>query len=245
MLMAWPGKELFQEAHRLELELISPSGLLLFAGAGRRIYKENGRTRWEVDGGFGQSLVLNSFTTVLFGLNGRYYDAIGNGYDQAGGGLIAAIHFKLPREFSLRAGISESMDFFFHSGGQPGEAGYEAYKLQEKRRDLTMRHFDEFWFPPLKKIKLGVRYEFNARDSKADDAQHANNYDYNEHRVMLKITWSRPFNPLSPRASDAKNHVPLDYGLTKTNANEGINSREIADMLRADEAARAASSCVE
>jgi hypothetical protein len=243
MLMAWPGKEVFHETHRLEMELTSPSGLLLFAGAGRRIYNESGRTRWEVDGGFGQSLMLNSFTTLLFGLNGRYYDAIGDPYDQAGAGLLAAAHFKLPHEMAMRSGVSESMDFFFHSGG---ERGGDAYGLKdEKRRDITMRHFDEIWLWPFGNIKLGLRYEFNVRDSRADKAHNANNYDYNEHRIMLKITWSQQINPFAPRATDAENHVPLDYGLSKAQAGQDINSREIADMLRADEAARAASSCVE
>jgi hypothetical protein len=179
---------------------------------------------------------------VLLGINGRYYDAIGDPYDEVGGGLLGAAYFSLPHTMSMRTGVSTSMDFFFHSGG---DLGQHAYGTEDKRRDFTFRHFDELWFPPLGQLKWGIRYEFNVRDSRVDSAQGASDYDYREHRVMLKLSFNLHANPWAPRTAETPDHVPLDYGLETSLNAQGIDSAEIIDMLRAEEAARAASSCVE
>ncbi|MBN2530332.1 MAG: hypothetical protein JXR76_28345 [Deltaproteobacteria bacterium] len=242
MLLNWPGKEIFHETHRLEFELSAPSGNLLFGGVGRRIYAENGRTRWEVDAGYGRTKILNSWATVLLGINGRYYDAIGDPYDEAGGGILGAAYFSLPHTMSMRTGVNTGMDFFFNSGG---DLGHLAYGTIDKRRDLTFRHFDELWFPPLGQLKWGIRYEFNVRDSRADSAHGASDYDYQEHRAMLKLSFDLRANPLAPRTRETSDHVPLDYDQESSQNAQRIDSTEIIDMLRADEAARAASSCVE
>ncbi|MBN2714461.1 MAG: hypothetical protein JXX14_01325, partial [Deltaproteobacteria bacterium] len=242
MMLAWPGKTLFRETHRAELELTHPNGQLFFANAGKRIYKENGRTRWELEAGYGRSKTLNGWTALLLSVNGRYYNAIGAPYDEIGAGLLAAAQFSLPRRFALKSGIGESADYFFNSGGPKG---MDAFGINTRRRDWTIRHFDELWFPPLKKIKLGVRYEFNHRDSNANASNSNISYDYLEHRILLKISIGITANPLVPDVRNESSHVPLNYGLHTTDDNPGINSREIAEMMRMDEAARAASSCVE
>ena len=59
LLIHLDEKELYYEAHRGEAELETSFGLLAFSGVGRRIFREGGRTRTELDGGVGASFSLH------------------------------------------------------------------------------------------------------------------------------------------------------------------------------------------
>lgn len=250
LLMATPGQKKFYEAHRLELEIESQNGLLMFGGVGKRIFKQNGRTRTELDGGIGATLQLNRFVFLLGALNGKYYNAIGSAYDLGGLGLVTFAQFRLPAQMRFRTGIGGSFDFYFHSGGERGE---NAYGTIDKRRDFTVLHFDELWAPPIfESIKIGIRYEYNHRDSTADlEANRSgpevdpSNYDYLEHRFLVRLNFSSKINPFAPRIAKTTHHIELNYGINTSDPDQQNASDEIAELLREDEAARASSSCVE
>jgi len=240
LLSAWPGHRYFYEAHRGEAELETGAGFIAFMGAGRRIFRDGGRTRTELDGGVGGSLPMNDWLSLLAVASFRYFDAVGDPYDQAGGGPLVAALVRLPVNMRLRMALSAAVDVFPHSGG---ERGTLAFGTQQRRRDLTVRQSSEFWFPPLGAFHAGFAWEFNHRDSNADEAQGTLNYDYAEHRILLKLRMEWTLNPAAPRAVKDPMHVPLNWGIS-AGKNADMNS-EIRSLLQQDEAARASSSCVE
>ena len=109
-----------------------------------------------------------------------------------------------------------------------------------------MHLYDELWFPPLRSLQWGLRYEFNNRDSSVNEDFGTSNYGYREHRILLSIDGTKQWNPSAPSINNTPRHVPLNYGIQKEHAGKmEVDRDEISEMLRADEAASAASSCVE
>ncbi|MFC1655072.1 hypothetical protein ACFL2F_04630, partial [Myxococcota bacterium] len=97
------------------------------------------------------------------------------------------------------------------------------------------------WSPMWMGARLGLNYEFSYRDSTADQID---DYDYNEHRLLMKVRWSFDLNPWAPQVVETKGRVALDYGLSEQ-AGTGMEEERIQDLLRQDEAARRGSSCVD
>ncbi|MBN2343745.1 MAG: hypothetical protein JXX29_10490 [Deltaproteobacteria bacterium] len=242
LLLADSQQRRFYETHRFEIDYGSKGGLLLLAGVGKRYFMQNGRTRRELDAGVGASRRLNRWMVPLLVLNGKVYDAIGEAYDQLGMGLLAVVNTQLPATMHLRTGISETVDYFPHSGG---ELGRDAFGTAAKRKDFTVRFFNEWWLPSLDNLDWGVRYEWNHRNSTANDAG-TQNFEYDEHKVLFQLRVVKKMNPSAPRLVKEDDHVPLQYGLSVED-DDGLENTasEIAEMLRQDEAARAASSCIE
>jgi hypothetical protein len=87
-----------------------------------------------------------------------------------------------------------------------------------------------------------LHYEFGWRNSTAD--QGSENYDYLEHRILLRIKWNFDFTPGAPRVFSEPAHVPMDFGMSDSGGS-GFQDERIQDLLRQDEAARRGSSCVE
>ncbi len=239
LLINLDDKTLFYEAHRGEAELETSFGLLVFAGAGRRFFRESGRTRTELDGGFGASISLHERVQLLLALTGRYYWAVGAPYDQAGGTGLVAGRVGFGPGFYARLGATPGLDYYPRSGG---ERGAVAYGTEEKRFDFLIKQFEELWSPSLRGVRFGLRYEFSWRNSNADEGE--SNYDYMEHRIMAAVRFSFEANPWGPRVVSSEEHVELDFGIEKSTG-AAFDGERIQDLLRQDEAARAGSSCVD
>lgn len=239
LLINLEDKSLFYEAHRGEVEVETDFGLLIFSGAGRRLFHESGRTRTELDGGLGVSYSPLVRLRLLFALTGRYYWALGAPYDQTGVTGLVAGRVSIAKGFYGRLGATTGMDYYPNSGG---ERGVLAYGTEKKRLDFLIKQFEELWSPSLGGVRFGLRYEFTWRNSNADQGE--NNYDYMEHRIMAGLRFAIDGNPWGPRLVSSKEHVGLDYGIAK-NTGAPFDEERIQDLLRQDEAARSGSSCVE
>jgi hypothetical protein len=216
----------FFDAHRGEWELeLSPS-LTIFGGAGRRGFRELGRTRTEIDGGVGGGFPVGPRLHFMAALSGRYHDAKNDAYDLRGASLLLSAEHRWPSRWSARAGLLASADDY------PDSAGYFAAVA---RRELALRLSASAFAPPLGNgIKLGLTYEFAVRDSTAAD------YDYADHRVLAKVIWTFTADPWLPHPATPVGHVPIDYGLGATEVAERVQ-----DLLRQGEAAQRSSSCRE
>jgi len=230
-------KRRFYEAHRGEIEFETGS-MTYFAGAGRRIYHENGRTRFEIDGGLGGSFLWLGRARMLMAFSLRYYDAIGDPYDQVGATGLAVARIDLGAGLMARLGVTLGVDYYHNSGG---ELGLEAYGTMEERVDLLTKLSAGVWSPMWMGGRAGLSYEYSYRDSTADEQD---DYDYSEHRLLLKIRWSFDLNPWAPRVVETRGRVALDYGVSGQ-AGSGMEEERIQDLLRQDEAARRGSSCVD
>jgi hypothetical protein len=221
----------FYEGHRGEAELETES-LTIFAGFGRRWFHENGRTRWEFDGGLGGSLRFLTRVHMLMALAVRYYDAVGDAYDTAGTTGLVVARIALGSGFYTRLGATLGVDHYLNSGGELGEL---AHGTDEKRFDILTKLSAGLWSASYFGARFGLSYEFNWRDSTADQSD--DNYSYQEHRLLLKTRLVFDLNPWAPDIVKPDGHVALDYGMG-SQAGGGLDEERIQDLLRQDEAAR-------
>jgi hypothetical protein len=238
LLLNEEDKRNFYEGHRGEAE-VETGVSTFFVGGGYRRFAESGRTRWEIDGGLGRPVRLPFRVGGLAAVSLRYYDAVGDAYDLVGGTALVAVRRALPAGCYARLMTSVGVDDYPSSGGT---RGFEAYGTTDKRFDVLTKVATEMWSASWHGLRAGLGYEFAWRVSTAD--QPYNDYEYNEHRVLLKTRWSFDLNPWTPEVVIEENHVPLDYGLS-TNGGASLENERIQDLLRQDEAARRGSSCVE
>jgi hypothetical protein len=219
----------FYDAHRFELEAQLLTSLTVFGGAGRRNFREIGRSRAEVDGGVGGSFELGSRTRIMGALTGRWHGADKAPYDLRGASVLLNAEVRLPASWSTRAGIVAGLDAYHRSAGY-----FDAASPELTRRDVLLKLSAGVSSPSLAQgLKVGLFYEFSHRDSTIQI------YEYVDHRVLAKLQWSFSFDPWLPSAVAAPDHIPIDYGLGSTALEERIQ-----DLLRQDEAAQRSSSCV-
>jgi hypothetical protein len=223
-------------AHRAEAELETPSSWVLFGGVGRRSYRDDRRTRWEGDVGIGGPVQLASSLPLVVGATVRLSDARSPAYDQRGGSVAILSRVALGRGVAARMALIGSLDDYHHSGGAEGLA---VFGTEERRRDLLGRVSLGVWAPPWRGLRAGLEWQFTRRDSTADAAP-GFDFDYNEHRVAIRVRWSFAADPWAPRTLDTPDHVPLDWGLE---GREGLGEERILDLLRQDEDLRRGSSC--
>ena len=224
----------FYEGHRLETEF-DIAGISTFMGAGRRTYRDPRRTRFEIDGGFGGMVRLSDNVTMLLGGAVRYFDADHQAYDQRGATILTLLRFPAGPRLSGRLGLRASFDDYPHSGGN---AGWEAYFSEEKRRDRLKKASFDLW-RKLGRIQLGIRFQYNNRDSTIN-SMWSSDYEYTERRAMILFRWQRDFDPWAPRPLRPAGHVRLEYGLE----GDGDGDEErILDLLRQDEDLRRGSQC--
>ena len=225
-----PGPVWYYNAHRGELELDLPGSAALFGGAGRRIFRESTRTRTEIDAGIGASLAFGDRASVLGALAVRRHDTGGGPYDLWGGSLLVSSELRLPKRWYARLGAVVALDDYPRSAGyfDPSAGGV-------LRRDTLLKLSASGFAPPLRnRARVGFSYEYAQRFSTTDP------YDYQDHRLLLKLIWPVSHDPSMPRAVTPAGHVPLEYGFSEA----GLEER-IQDLLRQDEATRGCSSCVE
>lgn len=224
------GPNWFYDAHRAETEVGLFRSLSAFAGAGRRTFRESGRSRFEIDGGLGGGTTLGDGSTqVLSALLLRWHDADKAPYDLWGGSLLLSAERRLPRLWSVRLGSVVSLDDYARSEGY-----FDALAPTASRRDLLLRASATGFTPPLASgLRVGLSYEYAQRFSTAAP------YDYRDHRILVKLLWTFTHDPWLPRAVSPKHHLPLDYGFARPEFSDRIQ-----DLLRQDEAAQRSSSCV-
>jgi hypothetical protein len=217
---------IFYDGHRGDLELELDDAVTLLLGGGRRIFRQRGRSRWEVDGGAGWSLWPVDKLHLLLAVSLRYQSANNEEYDQFGGNALGLARLLLGRGFYSRIKVSTGGAYYANS--PPEEGG----------RDLFIKPSVGFWSPARHGARIGVTYEFARRDSSAEVS-----YSYTEHRGLFQIRWNTTLDPWSPGAAAPRNHVPLNYGI-RGDEEPGLEEERIQDLLRQDETARRGSSCV-
>ena len=110
------------------------------------------------------------------------------------------------------------------------------------RRDFFVKATLEAWSPPLFPVwrgttqKLGVSYDFSDRESTAA------NYDYMDHRVLLRLALTFSSDVELPGISPDLPVAPLPWAGGE--AGGGFDDR-IQDLLRQDEEVMRSSSCVQ
>ncbi|MGI5865501.1 MAG: hypothetical protein ACOX6T_26055 [Myxococcales bacterium] len=217
----------FSNAHRGELEVSLPARMLAFGGAGRRVFREAGRSRWEADLGVGGNWRLSSKAGLTAALTARRHSAMKPAYDAWGGSALLSADWRLPGGASLRLGLLASGDTY------PDSAGY--FDPEEARRELLLKGSASGWLPVATGARAGLTYEYSRRVSTAQA------YEFDDHRVLLKLAWSFDYDPSLPGETSRPGHVELDYGLE---AREAVQE-SVREMLRQDEAMQRSSSCIE
>lgn len=228
-LMNQKGAALYYQAHRAEAEL-QWRRLLAFAGVGWRQFHDGDRTRAEMDGGVGWTFAPGPRLRLILVGSLRYQLADDVAYDVAGGTALANARVALGRGVVLQLGATLGYDYYVSSGEQ---RGLELFGLVGKRRDLLSTATATVWSPAWRGLRLGVGYDYARRDSNADRPRR---FDYQEHRVALRVRWTGDFFPQAPRATEPPGHVPLDYGIAARGAT--MDEERIQDLLRQDEADR-------
>lgn len=228
--------ESFSEAHRGEVELETGTGLLLFAGAGHRSYRDDLRTRWELDAGVGGSRWSLGPVPLVVGATLRLADARSPAYDQAGASLAAAGRLPLGRGWALRAAATLSWDDYFSSGGAEGLL---VFGSTERRQDQLGRLTVGLLAPSWRGLRPGIEGQLARRDSTLSDLP-TGGYDYTEWRLLAVVRWSFASDPWAPETVQVPGHVPLDWGLDR---GQGAEAEQIIELLRQDEDLRRASSC--
>ena len=226
----------FSEAHRAEVELEWARGRVAFAGAGHRSYRDERRTGWEGNLGFGTPIGLDRRFPVLLGATLRLADAQSPAYDQIGLSAAASSTIPLGRRTSLRVGLAAIWDDYPHSGG---EEGRHVFGTEEKRRDLLGRIAVTFWAPGWRSLRPGVELRYTQRDSTADQSP-GFDFSYQEWRATVWLRWTFAADPWAPHTVREPDHVPLEWGLDD---DSGVDQERILDLLRRDEELRRGTSC--
>ncbi len=217
----------FSNAHRGEFEVSLPARMAAFGGAGRREFREAGRSRWEADLGVGGAWRLSSKAGLTAALTARRYAAMKPAYDAWGGSALLSADWRLPGGASLRFGLLASGDTY------PDSAGY--FDPEEARRELLLKASASGWVPVGGGARAGLTYEYSRRVGTARA------YEFDDHRVLLKLAWSFDHDPGLPGETSPPRHVELDYGLEAREAAQ----ESVREMLRQDEAMQRGSSCIE
>ena len=221
------GPRWFSEAHRAQAEFEALSWLTLLAGGGRRIFREGARTRTELDAAVAPAVPLHKgFRLAAIG-SGRHHDADISAYDAVGGTVLVALYATYFKDGYARLGASAAQDDY------PDSMDY--FAVDKKRSDRRFTVFPSLWSPSLGGIQAGLAYTYDRRDATIESL------DYEAHEVRLTLAWKASFDPWRPRKLVDENRVLLPYRLVwPTRYKE-----ELDELLRQEDAARRASSCVE
>jgi len=220
------GPRWYYETHRGELEWEPLSWLILWGGAGTSLFREQARTRIEVDGGVG---VLGPVwrLRLLGAVTVRKHLAELDAYSLWGGTLLGSA--TLPLDYlSIRTRLIVSFDLY------PDSAAF--FKNIDDRQDWLIKGGLELWSRSWHGQRAGLCYEISHRLSSVPE------YQYMDHRVLVRIRWSWQWDPWAPKtATPPADHVALPQ---RTGGPDRLEDERIQDMLRQEDAARRGSSCV-
>lgn len=220
---------LVMEAHRGDLELDLTPGVQLFAGTGRRVYRELRRTRTEIDGGGAWVLPLAGGWNLTGVATGRYHLARHPGWNAWGLTGLLRLRVPLPGEHMIKLRGIVMLDRW------PDFGAWEP--TVESRDDLALRLQVGPWTRDLAGWRVGLTYNLATRASSMDA------YDYTDHRVLIELRWQHGWNPGLPAAATlVEPRLPLPYGLQE-GGDQGLD--RVQDLLRQEDSARRGSSCVD
>ncbi len=217
------------EAHRIELELELGS-LFAFGGAGRRSFNQYDRTRTEIDIGLAGSFLLLDLVNNTVALSTRTHLADYEWYDLMGASALWIGKIHLGAGFGLQLGAVLGFDHYPHSGKE--RWGKLDFGVREKRQEIFTRLSAGIWSNARNGARWGLGYDFSLRDSTAD--KETQNYDYTEHRILLRLRWNLDWDPFAPAQVQPDRHVRLDYGFDG-GAGMDLGEENIRDMLRQEE----------
>jgi hypothetical protein len=226
----------FSEAHRVEAEVEWARGSVLFGGGGHRAYRDDMRTRWEADLGFGGSFGRLAGTPLVAGATVFVANAESMAYDQLGITAALSARVSLTRRTTFQADLSVVWDDYFNSGGEEGQL---VFGTEENRRDLLGRVAATFWAPPWKNLRPRVEVRYTHRSSTADTTP-GFDFSFSEWRIVAWLRWSFAVDPWAPKVEHSDDLVPLEWGLE---GDRGMDEERILDLLRRDEELRRSSSC--
>ncbi|MFH1464749.1 MAG: tetratricopeptide repeat protein [Pseudomonadota bacterium] len=220
---------LLMEAHRGELELDLSERVQLFAGSGRRVYRDLVRTRWEWDGGGALVLPLGGGWNLTGVAAGRYQLARHPAWSSWGLTGLARLRVPLPGDWMVLTRAMVLWDDW------PRFGEYEP--SVEERHDLAFKAEIGPWTRDFDGWRFGLDYAFSHRASSMES------YDYTDHRVLLEARWQRAWNPGLPRAVQPPGlDLPWDWGLD-AGGDQGLD--RVQDLLRQEDSARRGSSCAD
>lgn len=225
-----PGPVLYFTAHRAEAEVDIAPWMVLFAGGGRRIFRETARTRWEADLGLGGRAGLARGVTLLWAAMGRVYRANASAWNLYGGSALLAVQGRLPRGLLAKGGLSMGIDAY------PESTGYAPWgEPSRSRRDLLLKPGLSIWSPAWSGLRMGVQYDFSWRDSTLP------RYGFSDHRATIRLSWAGDSDLLRPRAAPGTPVADLPLG--GEGGEDGLD--RVQDLLRQDEQVQRSSSCVQ
>ena len=216
-------------AHRAEFEASLLPALTTFGGAGRRVFREIGRSRTEADLGLGGGVRISERLRLIAALTGRVHRAHRPAYHLWGGSAVLFAILRLPESWKLRAGVVTGVDWYPDSAG-----AFDPLAPDTNRRELLLKTSVTGLGPSMGGLQLGLSAEYSQRFSSIRA------YDYQDMRVLFRMVWRFSANPWAPASTSNTDHIPLDHDIV----NSGFEER-LQDLLRQDEAAQRSSSCVE
>lgn len=215
----------FYEGHRMELELHVTPSILMFGGWGRRFFREDIRTRFELDGGLGLHRRVLPWLSLLAAFSVRHHWAMEKAYDLVGASVVLAASVQIFRGMKFKTRVSLFMDHYDASRGY--------FDPVLGRRDTTLKVRAEFLTMSLAGVRFTMSYEFSDRFSSVPD------YAFVDHRVMAGVTAYYGFDFLGLKKSKTP-HVPLVYDLQ---LGGGDDPEGIQDLLKASEDIQGGPSC--
>jgi hypothetical protein len=227
------GPVWYSRGHVGELELEVGSWLTATASGGRREYRPRGRTRWEGRLRLGTGLRLGERVFLLLTLSGELNRARNPAYHQWGGTALAEVDIDVWRGWSTRARLSVGADWYPDSADAP-----EFGTGDEPRRDLQLRPAVAVWTPTWHGLRVALAYEPSWQLSTASA------YDFVDHRALLYARWTFRGDPWRPGSVRPADHVALPHGFAAGQAEESLSDR-IRELMRQDEEAQRASTCVD
>jgi hypothetical protein len=221
-----PGPLWFSQAQRLDLELEAEPALFAFGGAGRRRFREGGRSRWEVDGGAATMLVMPHGVRLQAGVSLRGQDARNPAYDLLGATVLVLASTPLPQGGELRQSLSTSLDHFpFSAGAFSGG--------DQARTDGLLQATVWLSSPSWHGLRAGLELTHTNRRSTAPD------YAFHDNRVLAHATWALDLDRLG------RTEVPARVLLSRATSTLGAGAdTHIRDLMRQDEALKRGSSCL-
>lgn len=222
------GRRAYAETHRGEFELDISDGVLVFGGAGRKIFREEPRSRNEGDLGLAVMKSLTDRISLTGILAGRLYDARAEAYDLRGSTGLIFVRTSFHEYGFGRLGCTLSFDDYHASGSSDYWGG-------KRRQDWMMRVKGALWTPSRRGFRVGLSYQYTKRDSTVDE------FTFEDHEVLVKIFWRGEFDPWRPERIRPHLHADIDYGMGRALLPE----ERIRDLLRQEDAARRSQQCIE
>ncbi|MBW2264105.1 MAG: hypothetical protein JRG91_19245, partial [Deltaproteobacteria bacterium] len=105
----------FYEGHRVEIEFTPIASAIFFAGWGRRFFREDIRTRWELDGGVGLQRTVLPWLSLLGAASIRKHWAGNEVYNVFGASLLGQLVFHVYRGIQVKAMLALHMDHYTDS----------------------------------------------------------------------------------------------------------------------------------